>query len=75
MIRTNMNAKPTFIEDAYMDATNGAELWAKYDGSNDYLITLMEGALEAWCFDGEALDEAIEFFTTLRDDLIKRREG
>ena len=77
MIKTNVNAEPTFIEDANLDCANGAELWAKYDGSYDYSITLSDNfpISETWCFDENALDEAIEFFTMLKDDLIKRREG
>lgn len=75
MIKTNVTVKPTFIEDANLDTVCGAELWARYDGAYDYRITLEEDAVDSWCFDEQDLEEAIEFLTMLRDDLIKRREG
>ena len=75
MIKTNVNSKPAFIMDANMDTDNGSELWAKYDGMQDFNIALIDGGEDGWCFDEQALEEAIQFFTMLRDDLILRREG
>ena len=75
MIKTNVNIKPAFIMDANMDADNGAELWAIYDDAQDYRISLEEDDSNYWCFDEQTLEEAIQFFTMLKEDLIKRREG
>jgi hypothetical protein len=75
MIETNTHVKPIFVETVSLDASNGAELWAKYEGSFDYKISLNEDLSDYWIYDEDAIEEAIEFFTLLRNDLIKRRAG
>lgn len=72
MIKTNVNAEPVFIEDAKLSADCCAELHAIYDNDMDYRITIHEDGDECSTFDAGAIDEAIEFLTLLKDDLVKR---
>lgn len=59
--------------EATMDAPNGAELHAVLSGDeDDFRVSLTRHGSDSWYFDITACEEAIHFFTLLKEELERR---
>jgi hypothetical protein len=67
------------LEVAHLKTSNGAHLHARRYPGYSFDISMADGgslspSSDGWHFDAEDCDEAIEFFTLLRDDLNNRKD-
>lgn len=68
----------TPLKSVHLETQNNAHLHATTGGTTSFEVTMEDQDGDhhnSWFFTAEACDEAIEFFTLLRDDLNDRKES